>query len=256
MHASESSMHQKIQPKTSNLSQPLSDTSKQRTRPNLGAGQQKNNMMQGKSGTSQVQQKSMSSQQLPPLSTTQKDILLQQQQRTPSVMLQQKEVEQPQKEMQKPPHSHMQQPISSLSTRMKSPFPKRVAAAPTGAKRPVMSLTSPSISENVTFEQNLSRKHVNNESIPEIRSKVPQQMERSPEPYHAESYQRENHSSEYLSSESVDLNEDGNRGTSAKKAIASRPRRRTVVPNWPENVKFDEKEEVIAFGKHVKRLNI
>ncbi|KAL2927959.1 S-adenosylmethionine:tRNA ribosyltransferase-isomerase [Bienertia sinuspersici] len=37
------------------------------------------------------------------------------------------------------------------------------------------------------------------------------------------------------------------------KAISSRPRRRTVIPDWPEHVKFDEKEEAIAFDGEGKR---
>ncbi|KAL2905735.1 Adenylosuccinate synthetase 2 [Bienertia sinuspersici] len=37
------------------------------------------------------------------------------------------------------------------------------------------------------------------------------------------------------------------------KAISSRPQRRTVIPDWPEHVKFDEKEEAIAFDGEGKR---
>ncbi|KAL2893979.1 tRNA-specific 2-thiouridylase MnmA 2 [Bienertia sinuspersici] len=37
----------------------------------------------------------------------------------------------------------------------------------------------------------------------------------------------------------------------ATKAISSRPRHRTVIPDWPKHVKFDEKEEAIAFGKSI-----
>ncbi|KAL2899789.1 WD repeat-containing protein 20-like protein, partial [Bienertia sinuspersici] len=47
-----------------------------------------------------------------------------------------------------------------------------------------------------------------------------------------------------------DFNQGGGRDVCATKAISSRPRRRTVIPDWPEHVKFDEKEEAIAFGKH------
>ncbi|KAL2901375.1 Zygote defective protein 12, partial [Bienertia sinuspersici] len=52
------------------------------------------------------------------------------------------------------------------------------------------------------------------------------------------------------SSESEDFNQGGGRDVCATKAISSRPRRRTVIPDWPEHKKFDEKEEAIAFVKH------
>ncbi|KAL2938316.1 Zygote defective protein 12 [Bienertia sinuspersici] len=77
-----------------------------------------------------------------------------------------------------------------------------------------------------------------------------QHLEQSPSSIHALSESRLQHDLEDSSSESEDFNQGGGRDVCATKVISSRPRRRTVIPDWPEHVKFDEKEEAIAFGKH------
>ncbi|KAL2904001.1 Ecotropic viral integration site 5 protein-like protein [Bienertia sinuspersici] len=80
-----------------------------------------------------------------------------------------------------------------------------------------------------------------------------QHMERSPPSIHAVSESRLQRDLENSSSESEDFNQGGGRDVCATKAISSRPRRRTVIPDWPEHVKFDEKEEAIAFDVDGKR---
>ncbi|KAL2900492.1 Zygote defective protein 12, partial [Bienertia sinuspersici] len=78
-------------------------------------------------------------------------------------------------------------------------------------------------------------------------------MEQSPSSIHALSESRLQRDLEDSSSESEDFNQGGGRDVCATKAISSRPRRRTVIPDWPEHVKFDEKKEAIAFDVDGKR---
>ncbi|KAL2938205.1 Adenylyltransferase and sulfurtransferase uba4 [Bienertia sinuspersici] len=70
-------------------------------------------------------------------------------------------------------------------------------------------------------------------------------MERSPPSIYALSELRLERDLEDSSSESEDFNQGGGRDVCATKAISSRPRRHIIVPDWPEHVKFDEKEEDI-----------
>ncbi|KAL2943495.1 Glycosyltransferase 25 family member, partial [Bienertia sinuspersici] len=55
------------------------------------------------------------------------------------------------------------------------------------------------------------------------------------------------------SNESEDFNKGGGGDVCATKAISVRPQRRTVILDWPEHVKSDEKEEAIAFDVDGKR---
>ncbi|KAL2921651.1 Myosin-H heavy chain [Bienertia sinuspersici] len=80
-----------------------------------------------------------------------------------------------------------------------------------------------------------------------------QHMEQSPSSIHALSESRLQRDLEDSSSESEDFNQGGGRDVCATKAISSRPRRRTVILDWPEHVKFHEKEEAIAFDVDGKR---
>ncbi|KAL2903683.1 RNA-directed RNA polymerase 2a [Bienertia sinuspersici] len=50
-----------------------------------------------------------------------------------------------------------------------------------------------------------------------------------------------------------DFNQGGGGDVCATKAISSGPRCHTVIPDWPEHMKFDEKEEAIAFDVDGKR---
>ncbi|KAL2895113.1 Ankyrin repeat domain-containing protein 36B [Bienertia sinuspersici] len=80
-----------------------------------------------------------------------------------------------------------------------------------------------------------------------------QHMEHSPSSIHALSESRLQRDLEDSSPESEDFNQGGGRDVCATKAISSRPRCHTVIPDWPEHVKFDEKEEAIAFDVDGKR---
>ncbi|KAL2942817.1 Zygote defective protein 12, partial [Bienertia sinuspersici] len=80
-----------------------------------------------------------------------------------------------------------------------------------------------------------------------------QHMERSPSSIHAVSESRLQRDLEDSSSESEDFNQGGGGDVCETKAISSRPRHCTVIPDWSEHVKFDEKEEAIAFDVDGKR---
>ncbi|KAL2930858.1 Protein zntB [Bienertia sinuspersici] len=76
----------------------------------------------------------------------------------------------------------------------------------------------------------------------------PLHMERSTPSIHALSESRVERDLRDSLFESEDFNQGGGRDVCATKAISSRPRRRIIVPVWPEHVKFDEKKEAIAFA--------
>ncbi|KAL2897834.1 Pantothenate synthetase, partial [Bienertia sinuspersici] len=80
-----------------------------------------------------------------------------------------------------------------------------------------------------------------------------QHMERSPSSIHTVSESRLQGDLGDSSSESEDFNQGGGRDVCATKVISSTPRRRTFIPDWPEHVKFDVKEEAIAFDGEGKR---
>ncbi|KAL2897658.1 Reelin [Bienertia sinuspersici] len=80
-----------------------------------------------------------------------------------------------------------------------------------------------------------------------------QHMERSSSSIHTVSESRLQCDLKDSSSESEDFNQGGGIDVCAIRAISSRPRHRTVIPDWPEHVKFNEKEEAIAFDGEGKR---
>ncbi|KAL2944161.1 Enolase [Bienertia sinuspersici] len=80
-----------------------------------------------------------------------------------------------------------------------------------------------------------------------------QHMERSPPSIHVVSESRLEQDLEDSPSESEDFNQGGGRDVCATKVISLRPRRRTIIPDWAEHVKFDEKEDAIAFDLDGKR---
>ncbi|KAL2943660.1 Cell division protein FtsB, partial [Bienertia sinuspersici] len=122
------------------------------------------------------------------------------------------------------------QPLAMSPIGSKPPSEKRVANATMGATKPAP-LHHPFM-------------HMNEDTL---------HMERSPPSIHALSESRLERDLEDSSSESEDFNQGGDRDVCATKAISSRPRRRIIVPDWPEHVKFDEKEEAIAFDVDGKR---
>ncbi|KAL2922858.1 Zygote defective protein 12, partial [Bienertia sinuspersici] len=151
-------------------------------------------------------------------------------------------------------------PVMSPPAGIKPPFEKRVANAPMEATKPVViSRTPPTLTETTTLNKIPNENIVTNEPIQPLHHQFmhmnedTQHMEQSPSSIHALSESRLQRDLEDSSSESEDFNQGGGRDVCATKAISSRPRRRIVIPDWPEHVKFDEKEEAIAFdvdGKH------
>ncbi|KAL2922521.1 Uncharacterized protein RDABS01_014012, partial [Bienertia sinuspersici] len=145
-------------------------------------------------------------------------------------------------------------PVMSPPAGIKPPFEKRVANAPMGATKPVViSRTPPTLTETATLNKIPNENIVTNEPIQPLHHQFmhmnedTQHMEQSPSSIHALSESRLQRDLEDSSSESEDFNQGGGRDVCATKAISSRPRRRTVILDWPEHMKFDEKEEAIAF---------
>ncbi|KAL2931462.1 Ecotropic viral integration site 5 protein-like protein [Bienertia sinuspersici] len=143
---------------------------------------------------------------------------------------------------------------------IKPPFEKRVANAPMGATKPdVTSQTPPTLTETTTLNKIPNENLVTSEPIQSLHHQFmhmnedTQHMEQSPSSIHTSSESRLQCDLEDSSSESEDVNQGGGRDVCATKVIYSRPRRRTIIPDWPEHVKFDEKEEAIVFGVDVKR---
>lgn len=244
-----------------NLTQPTLEIPKQSTvHTTQASSQQQGNLNQSKSMASNQKLKFAGSQQQHIFTGRQHNAEAtsapQQQQRKSSVSLQQKEVEFMQKEVQQP--SLKRAPAMCPNIGTKPSLEKRVAAASMGATKPQMSPTPPTL-QTMTSEKNQAEKDVNSESIQPFQSKVPnpymhetldtQHMERSSP--HIESELRQNHSLVESSSDSGDFNEVENRDSSLNDGKSSKPRRRkrTIVPNWPEKVTFDEKDEVLAYGK-------
>ncbi|KAL2929828.1 Glutamate dehydrogenase 2, partial [Bienertia sinuspersici] len=125
-----------------------------------------------------------------------------------------------------------------------------------GATKPtVTSRTPPTLIETTTLNKIPNENLVSSEPIQPLHhpfmhmNEDTQHVERSPPSIHAVSESRIEHDLED-SSESEDINQGGGRDVCATKAISSGPRCRTIIPNWPEHVKFDEKEDAIAFSKH------
>ncbi|KAL2942114.1 5-methyltetrahydropteroyltriglutamate--homocysteine methyltransferase [Bienertia sinuspersici] len=142
----------------------------------------------------------------------------------------------------------------------KPPSEKRVANATMGATKPaVISRTPPTLIETTTLNKIPNGNLVTDEPIQPLHhpfmhmNEDTLHMERSPPSIHALSESRLERDLEDSSSESEDFNQGGDRDVCATKAISSRPRRRIIVPDWPEHVKFDEKEEAIAFDVDGKR---
>ncbi|KAL2942198.1 Collagen alpha-1(XXVII) chain [Bienertia sinuspersici] len=142
----------------------------------------------------------------------------------------------------------------------KPPSEKRVANATMGATKPaVISRTLPTLIETTTLNKIPNGNLVTDEPIQPLHhpfmhmNEDTLHMERSPPSIHALSESRLERDLEDSSSESEDFNQGGDRDVCATKAISSRPRRRIIVPDWPEHVKFDEKEEAIAFDVDGKR---
>ncbi|KAL2943861.1 Protein-arginine kinase, partial [Bienertia sinuspersici] len=134
-------------------------------------------------------------------------------------------------------------PVMSPPAGIKPSFEKRVANAPMGATKPVViSRTPPTLTEMTTLNKIPNENIVTNEPIQPLHHQFmhmnedTQHMEQSPSSVHA-----------------LNFNQGGGRDVCATKAISSRPRRRTVIPDWPKHVKFDEKEEAIAFDVDGKR---
>ncbi|KAL2901018.1 Cell division protein FtsB, partial [Bienertia sinuspersici] len=151
-------------------------------------------------------------------------------------------------------------PVMSPPAGIKPPFEKRVANAPMEATKPVViSRTPPTLTETTTLNKIPNENIVTNEPIQPLHHQFmhmnedTQHMEQSPSSIHALSESRLQRDLEDSSSESEDFNQGGGRDVCATKAISSRPRRRIVIPDWPEHVKFDEKEEAIAFDVDGKR---
>lgn len=67
--------------------------------------------------------------------------------------------------------------------------------------------------------------------------------------YEARQYDSEHSENEEENEEESDM--VGNKDTNMNRSTTSKLRRRVLVPNWSDNVKFDEKEEAIAIGKVV-----
>ncbi|KAL2943106.1 RNA 3'-terminal phosphate cyclase [Bienertia sinuspersici] len=151
-------------------------------------------------------------------------------------------------------------PVMSPPAGIKPPFKKRVANALVGATKPVViSRTPPTLTKTTTLNKIPNENIVTNEPIQPLHHQFmhmnedTQHMEQSPSSIHALSESRLQSDLEDSSSESEDFNQGGGRDVCATKVISSRPRRRTVIPDWPEHVKFDEKEEAIAFDVDGKR---
>ncbi|KAL2930118.1 GTPase Obg, partial [Bienertia sinuspersici] len=148
--------------------------------------------------------------------------------------------------------------MSSIGS--KPPSEKRVANATMGATKPaVISRTLPTLIETTTLNKIPNGNLVTDEPIQPLHhpfmhmNEDTLHMERSPLSIHALSESSLEPDLEDSSSESEDFNQGGDRDVCATKAISSRPRRRIIVPDWPEHVKFDEKEEAIAFDVDGKR---
>ncbi|KAL2905128.1 Cell division protein FtsB, partial [Bienertia sinuspersici] len=158
------------------------------------------------------------------------------------------------------PLKRKEMPVMSPPAGIKPPFEKRVANAPMEATKPVViSRTPPTLTETTTLNKIPNENIVTNEPIQPLHHQFmhmnedTQHMEQSPSSIHALSESRLQRDLEDSSSESEDFNQGGGRDVCATKAISSRPRRRIVIPDWPEHVKFDEKEEAIAFDVDGKR---
>ncbi|KAL2934143.1 Cell division protein FtsB, partial [Bienertia sinuspersici] len=152
------------------------------------------------------------------------------------------------------------QPLAMSPIGSKPPSEKRVANATMGATKPaVISRTPPTLIETTTLNKIPNGNLVTDEPIQPLHhpfmhmNEDTLHMERSPPSIHALSESRLERDLEDSSSESEDFNQGGDRDVCATKAISSRPRRRIIVPDWPEHVKFDEKEEAIAFDVDGKR---
>ncbi|KAL2943577.1 Dual specificity tyrosine-phosphorylation-regulated kinase 3 [Bienertia sinuspersici] len=148
-------------------------------------------------------------------------------------------------------------PVMSPLAGIKPPFEKRVANAPMGAtKHVVVSRTPPTLTETTTLNKIPNENLVTSEPIQPLHHRFMHMnedtlhMEQSPSSIHALSESRLQRDLEDSSSESEDFNQGGDRDVCETKAISSRPRRRTVIPDWPKHVKIDEKIEAIAFCKH------
>ncbi|KAL2938721.1 Dual specificity tyrosine-phosphorylation-regulated kinase 3 [Bienertia sinuspersici] len=155
------------------------------------------------------------------------------------------------------PLKRKEMPVMPPPAGIKPPFKKRVANAPMGATKPVViSRTPPTLTKTTNLNKIPNENLVTSEPIQPLHHQFmhmnvdTQHMEQSPSSIHAMSESRLQRDLEDSSSESEDFNQGGGRDVCATKAISSRPRRRTVIPDWPEHVKFDEKEEAIAFAKH------
>ncbi|KAL2929963.1 Guanylate kinase, partial [Bienertia sinuspersici] len=123
-------------------------------------------------------------------------------------------------------------PVMSPPAGIKPPFEKRVANAPMGATKPVViSRTPPTLTETTTLNKIPNENIVTNEPIQPLHHQFmhmnedTQHMEQSPSSIHALCESRLQRDLEDSSSESEDFNQG----------------------DWPEHVKFDEKEEAIAF---------
>ncbi|KAL2923784.1 hypothetical protein RDABS01_015275, partial [Bienertia sinuspersici] len=164
------------------------------------------------------------------------------------------------KQAKLPPLKRTQPPNMSPPIRTKPPFEKRVANAPMGATKPIVtSRTPPTLTETTTLNKIPNENLVSSEPIQPLHhpfmhvNEDTQHVERSPPSIHAVSESRLEHDLEDSPSESEDFNQGGGRNVCATKVISSRPRRRTIIPDWPEHVKFDEKEDAIAFDLDGKR---
>ncbi|KAL2938058.1 Collagen alpha-1(XXVII) chain, partial [Bienertia sinuspersici] len=164
------------------------------------------------------------------------------------------------KQAKLPPLKRTQPPNMSPPIGTKPPFEKRVANAPMGATKPIVtSRTPPTLTETTTLNKIPNENLVSSEPIQPLHhpfmhvNEDTQHVERSPPSIHAVSESRLEHDLEDSPSESEDFNQGGGRNVCATKVISSRPRRRTIIPDWPEHVKFDEKEDAIAFDLDGKR---
>ncbi|KAL2898182.1 Succinate dehydrogenase flavoprotein subunit [Bienertia sinuspersici] len=111
-----------------------------------------------------------------------------------------------------------------------------------GATKPaVISRTPPTLIKTTTLNKIPNGNIVTNEPIWPLQhpfmhmNEDTLHIEQSPPSIHALSESRLERDLQDSSSESEDFNQGGGRDVCATKAISSRPRRRIIVPNWPEH---------------------
>lgn len=170
----------------------------------------------------------------------------QQQHRMPCHPPRDKEAEMFEKELQQLPHkrpSAMSHVVGSKPT-----LEKRVATASKGATKPLMSQTPSTVLQTRTLEKDGVLNDINSESMQAYHREVShpylhatedtQHKGRSSPDIQVVSECRQNRSLVESSSDSEDSDAVENIGPSVKRGKSSkpRPRKRTVVPNWPDNV--------------------